>query len=315
MLKTIRLGDSGPEVFALRCLLGCEELNEHFDEALEEKVKAFQNAHSLSPDGVAGPSTWRAIVCTTPTVSVKKHRYSAYASAVQVLLGAELKADGIFGPKTKAAVASYQAAHGLTADGIVGPQTWSMLITGEAEEPVTPSSPSVKPVDFKQYDSRWASKMYSNHGDKNQTMRSSGCGPTSAADIVATWWNKDITPYDIAQKALSWGCRTANSGTLSTLFSKLASLYKAGKYLPTSSIDNVIACLNAGGYVIVCFGPGTKGKSSYQKWTKGGHYCVLWKWDGEYFHINDPASSSAKRAKGTRAEVLDARKGFYCFWR
>ena len=36
-------------------------------------------------------------------------------------------ADGIFGPKTLAAVKQFQKASGLTADGIVGPKTWAKL--------------------------------------------------------------------------------------------------------------------------------------------------------------------------------------------
>ena len=36
-------------------------------------------------------------------------------------------ADGIFGPKTKAAVIAFQKKHGLTADGVVGPTTWAKL--------------------------------------------------------------------------------------------------------------------------------------------------------------------------------------------
>jgi Putative peptidoglycan binding domain len=38
-----------------------------------------------------------------------------------------LVADGLFGPRTSAAVVGFQAEHGLTVDGIVGPKTWAAL--------------------------------------------------------------------------------------------------------------------------------------------------------------------------------------------
>jgi peptidoglycan hydrolase-like protein with peptidoglycan-binding domain len=42
--------------------------------------------------------------------------------------------DGIFGPRTEAAVKAYQEAYGLKVDGIVGPITWGSLNEGEEPE-------------------------------------------------------------------------------------------------------------------------------------------------------------------------------------
>ena len=51
------------------------------------------------------------------TVQTKLKRWGYYAGSV----------DGIYGPKTKAAVKSFQKKNGLTVDGIVGPKTAAAL--------------------------------------------------------------------------------------------------------------------------------------------------------------------------------------------
>lgn len=315
MLPTIKLGSEGDVVRIAKCLLNFEFTDSFFNELFAEFTSKWQSEHGLDADGIIGKRTWTAISETLPKTSTKENRYGLYAVAVQLILGVD--ADGIFGPKTKAAVVAYQVSAGLTADGIVGPKTWGAMIVGKDAVPADdPSAEFVKPMDFKQYDSRWANKMYSNHNDPKQTMRSSACGPTSGADVVYTWWDKEATPYTIAQEALKWGCRTKDSGTTGSLFKKLSDKYsESKKYGTTKSLETAIKCLQSGGYVIVCFGPGTKGKPGYQKWTKGGHYCCMWAYENGKFKICDPASAKEARATGTYEEVANARKGFYCIWR
>ena len=53
--------------------------------------------------------------------------------ALQKELG--VKADGVYGPKTRAAVKRFQRAHGLAVDGVAGPQTLAALGLGSGDEP------------------------------------------------------------------------------------------------------------------------------------------------------------------------------------
>jgi peptidoglycan hydrolase-like protein with peptidoglycan-binding domain len=99
-------------------------------------VLAFQRAHHLKASGVADAATWRAVIVTV-------HRGSSGPAvrAVQDQInfrnnrnGHTLNVDGVYGPKTQAAVRAFQQGvsfdvRGFPVDGIVGPLTWQALVT------------------------------------------------------------------------------------------------------------------------------------------------------------------------------------------
>ncbi len=68
-----------------------------------------------------------------PWPLVKQGSHDHPVKTLQYLLGARehpVMVDGIFGPKTNAAVRGFQQALGITVDGIVGPLTWRALVSG-----------------------------------------------------------------------------------------------------------------------------------------------------------------------------------------
>lgn len=79
-----------------------------------------------APDGSAPPSGSDGLLQLGSTGTDVRR--------LQDLLGAhgyDLKIDGIYGPKTEAAVRAYQREHGLQIDGIAGPETMTHLQEGD----------------------------------------------------------------------------------------------------------------------------------------------------------------------------------------
>lgn len=321
-MQTIRHNDSGKLVVIAKLLTGYVtvkskiedvdsfiKLHQTFDADFVAYIIAWQGNHGLTPDGVIGPKTWAAIAGAAPTCSTSKHKTSGYTLALQILMDSSITADGIYGRRTKNAVAAYQSCKGLACDGICGPKTWTALIIGTVEGVKTHAvavaeGTFVQPTDFKQYDKRWADKMYSNHGDREQTMRTSACGPTSMADIVHFVVDNTITPYTLALMALEWKDRTYNSGTSWKFFTHIQAKYGWKKMVATKSIETLKACLDAGGYVVCCMGKGY--------WTSGGHFICAWKYSNKYIYCNDPASG--KRTHQNVTDFVKQRKQFFCFF-
>jgi peptidoglycan hydrolase-like protein with peptidoglycan-binding domain len=73
---------------------------------------------------------------------LKKGAKGLQVSMLQTLLNlkteseTDLATDGIFGPKTEAAVRAWQETQQLGVDGIVGPKTWTSLLEFDEEQTI-----------------------------------------------------------------------------------------------------------------------------------------------------------------------------------
>ncbi len=143
----IKPGSKGAAVLALQKALSVAGANGYFGPSTKTAVITFQKARRLTPDGIVGPATWKALIAAPSTSSstgssaadAQLSRYSgtllkpgskgAAVLALQKALSVA-GANGYFGPSTKTAVITLQKARRLTPDGIVGPATWKALIAG-----------------------------------------------------------------------------------------------------------------------------------------------------------------------------------------
>lgn len=151
---------------------------------------------------------------------------------------------------------------------------------------------------YSQADSRWANVMYSSIGDSSQTMKSSACGPTSAAIIVSSS-KGTILPTTMASLFVENGYRTSNNGTAWSAFPFVADYFDFNEYYTTSSFDKAMSYLsqkdangNSKYYIIASCGSGL--------FTTGGHYITLVSLDGNTIQVYDPYLYSGKFTTASR---------------
>ena len=158
----------------------------------------------------------------------------------------------------------------------------------------------IKPVDYKQNDSKWGGLYYAVDGEKS-TIKSAGCGPTSLADVLAAIVSTYIDPVTLSAWARYHNYKVKNSGTSYSFFEPCAKAYGVTvRRLNTTNVygipwsgthDKARAELQKGNWLIACMGKGN--------WTSSGHYIVVYGYKDGYVYINDPASTKASRAKNT----------------
>jgi len=135
---TLSPGSKGEDVKLLQEILNSYgyslKVDGDFGSSTEAAVKKFQKSRGLVADGIVGPKTWNALLPEDPSSFPTLRRGSTgyFVTLLQKYLNEFVNAveiNGIFGPKTEAAVKKFQKDHGLVDDGIVGSKTWNAIWT------------------------------------------------------------------------------------------------------------------------------------------------------------------------------------------
>lgn len=157
----------------------------------------------------------------------------------------------------------------------------------------------LKPYFWKQTDSRWATHKY-----KTVTVGDSGCGPTSIACVVSAL-KKEVTPKEVFDWICKNGYMHLELGTYWNGITQALKHYGITKFNVSYNNDTALKELKAGKWMIGVVGP--------SRWTRGGHYIVVYAYNSNgTILVSDPASSSDYRQKdGPWKEFASAER---CMW-
>ena len=170
------------------------------------------------------------------------------------------------------------------------------------------------PPDYKQSDSRWADVVYSNCADPSQTIRNTGCGICAAADMIAFWFDPEVTPVEMGALSVRLDTVSDRGGTYDRFFDLIADCYPFTACESTSDIARVIICLNEGGLVIAKFSSGVWNPDHSRR-----HACLLYSYDiDDGFRLHDPGwppgLMSAIIGHGSYEAVRDSVERFWLYW-
>lgn len=168
-----------------------------------------------------------------------------------------------------------------------------------------------KPVSYLQTDPKWGRKKYATSGESS-TIASAGCGPTAAAMLITTLTGKKVTPVETSDWAMKKGYKAYRQGTYYSYFVPQFKAYglkctRLNFVRMLNDPDNknhdlALSMLRGGHYLIALMGPG--------RWTKSGHFVVVW-WEDGVYHILDPASTGQSRVRG---DISTFRRECRMYW-
>jgi hypothetical protein len=151
-------------------------------------IRSFQSHRGLVPDGIVGPKTRRALGrWGRPLFGARVIRPGMKGWDVAVLQYLLLrhrllraKPDGVFGPRTEAAVVHFQRVRGLAPDGVVGPVTAHGLCRlAVCTWSASRSHHAVAPVSVRSLLDRWAAYYgVDNHLVRGIAWQESGYQPS-----------------------------------------------------------------------------------------------------------------------------------------
>ncbi|HEY3444961.1 MAG TPA: LysM peptidoglycan-binding domain-containing protein [Myxococcales bacterium] len=232
-----------------------------------------------------------------------------YMTKAQVATG-----PGTFGPKTEAAVESFQSKHGLQASGVYGPSTREALAKALQKgdpKPSEPTKPQNTPGDlmnadkgtpnYSQHDPRWAGRVLG----RNCTIGSAGCAMTATAMAISKISGKNINPAELDHYCDTHGGYYGD-GLVWDVAAKARGLHASR---PGWSLSTIDANLKAGKPVVigVDYKPGSYGGANgTDHWvtvvgkshdSKGAYYLLHDSGDGKSFKLR---ISGSKMVPGDR---------------
>lgn len=142
-IVVLQTGSVGPEVIDLQYILQLRgfapgAIDGDFGPKTKAAVIAFQKSNNLLQDGIVGSQTWTAMGYVWPSNQPGQFLREGDSGTAVRMLQQALKSksldpgaiDGLFGPRTKAAVIRLQTlgVPDSNTQGVVGPLTWAAVV-------------------------------------------------------------------------------------------------------------------------------------------------------------------------------------------